>query len=121
MLSFFTENRMSEAPFNKIASAMYASIALKAAGGQKEPPNQGTFTDVGLISTLLPYCDAMFMDNKCRAILEDIPRHHRVNGTRKVYSLNRRRLSDLSSLMKAAATPEHLSLLGQVYGDRGTV
>jgi hypothetical protein len=115
--SFFRENRIKDAPFNRIASAMHASIAMKAASGQKKPPNQGTVTDIALVSTLLPYCDAMFMDNGCRAILVDVPQSHQQFDTTKVYSLNRRGefLNYLKGI-EAAATPEHLALVAEIYG-----
>jgi hypothetical protein len=115
--SFFRENRIKDAPFNKIASAMFASIAMKAASGQKKPPNQGMMTDIALVSTLLPYCDAMFMDNGCRAILVDVPQSHQQFDSTKVYSLNRRGefLNYLKGI-EAAATPEHLALVAEIYG-----
>lgn len=119
--SFFEQNRLKDAPFNKIASAMFASIAMKAAGGQKKPPNQGTMTDITLVSTLLPYCDAMFMDNGCRGILLDIPQSHRQFDTSRVYSLNRKDefLTYLRGI-EASATPEHLALVTEIYGGIST-
>jgi len=70
---FLNSTAIDEAPFSVISAAMYTSLAMKAAAGQKEPPNQGTATDINIVSTLLPYCDAMIMDSKCRALLQDIP------------------------------------------------
>jgi hypothetical protein len=43
---------------------MWAVIGQKAATGQKEPPNQGTVNDINIVSGLMPYCDAMLIDNK---------------------------------------------------------
>jgi hypothetical protein len=63
---FGDANRISEAPFVKIQSLLYASLAMRAAGGQKELPNEGTNTDIETVAHLLPYCDAMLMDNGCR-------------------------------------------------------
>jgi hypothetical protein len=76
LAEFLMQGAINEVPFNRIAAAMYASLAAKAAAGQKEIPNQGTATDIDIVSTLLPYCDAMFVDNKCRALLRDIPRDY---------------------------------------------
>jgi hypothetical protein len=117
--SFFTECRLADAPFNKIRSAMYAAIAIRAAGGQKNPPDQGMITDIELVSTLLPYCDAMFMDNRCRATLQHIPKSHRPEGVEKVYSMNRKDefLNYLRSI-RAEASVDHLELVKQVYGGR---
>ena len=117
--SFFTEFRMADAPFNKIGAAMYASIAIKAAGGQKKPPNRGMVADIEIVSTLLPYCDAMFMDNGCRAILQDIPQSHRPEGVDRVYSMNCKvEFLDYLRTIRASASPEHLELVKQVYGER---
>ncbi len=117
--SFFVAQKIGEAPFNRIGGAMHASIALKAAAGQKKPPNQGMVTDIELIETLLPYCDAMFMDNGCRAVLMDVPKPYLPAGADRVYSLNRKAefLSYLR-LIRDSASPEHLRLIREVYGDR---
>ena len=40
------ENRIADAPFVKLQSLMFAAIAMRAAQGQKEPPNKGTATDI---------------------------------------------------------------------------
>jgi hypothetical protein len=57
---FIQANRIAEAPFLKLQAMMYAVMAMKAAGGQKEPPNEGMGTDVDNVAHLLPYCDATF-------------------------------------------------------------
>ena len=114
---FLNSTAMDEAPFNVIAATMYASLAQKAAAGQKEPPNQGTATDINIVSTLLPYCDVMFVDNKCRALLQDVPREFALPYPRKVFSPNTgaefiRYLTQL----RDSVTPEHLALIEQCYG-----
>ncbi len=65
-------NRIADAPFVKLQSLMFAAIAMRAAHGQKEPPNEGNTTDIDTVAHLLPYCDAMFMDNGCRSLLLDL-------------------------------------------------
>src|SRR6202043_3446302 len=98
-------------------AAMFASLAAKAAAGQKEVPNQGTATDINIVSTLLPYCDAMFVDNKCRALLHDIPKTHALPYPCRVFSPNIgpefiRYLTEIRN----SVTPDHLKLVEQVYG-----
>jgi len=117
LTEFFCSDAIDEAPFNIIQSSMYASLATKAAAGQKEVPNQGTFRDVNVVSTLLPYCDAIFVDNKCRALLQDIPREHRLPFSCDVFSLNTgvefiRYLQQI----RDSASADHLRLLEEVYG-----
>jgi hypothetical protein len=53
---------------------MFAAIAHRAANGQRKPPNRGMANDIGVVSTLLPYCDAMFIDNGCLSLLQNIPK-----------------------------------------------
>jgi hypothetical protein len=117
LTEFFKSGAINETPFNLIGAAMYASLAAKAAAGQKEIPNQGTVTDINIVSTLLPYCDAMFVDNKCRALLQDIPRDYALPYACKVFSPNTgadfvRYLTEI----RDSVTPEHLKLIEEVYG-----
>jgi hypothetical protein len=114
---FFKSGAINEAPFNLIGAAMFASLAAKAAAGQKEFPNQGAATDINIVSTLLPYCDAMFVDNKCRALLRDIPRDYALPYACKVFSPNTganfiRYLRGI----RDSVTPDHLKLVEEVYG-----
>lgn len=117
LVEFFKSGAINEVPFNLIAAAMYASLAAKAAAGQKEIPNQGTTTDINIISTLLPYCDAMFVDNKSRALLRDIPRDYGLPYGCKVFSPNTgadfiRYLTEI----RDSVTHDQLKLIEEVYG-----
>ena len=116
--SFGDANRIAEAPFVKLQSLMYAAIAMRAAAGQKEPPNEGMTTDIETIAYLLPYCDAMLMDNDCRALLRNIPTALRPAEVERVYSLNSRtEFLDYLRSIRASTTPEHLDALREVYGE----
>jgi hypothetical protein len=58
----------------------------------------------------------MFMDNGCRAILEDIPQSHREFDSSKVYSMNRK--EDFITYLKgieASATSKHLTVVAEIY------
>jgi hypothetical protein len=117
LVEFFKSDAIDEAPFNLVAAAMYASLAVKAAAGQKEVPNQGTATDIRIISALLPYCDAVFVDNGCRALSCDIPKEYALPYACKVFSPNTgadfiRYLTGI----RDSVTPEHLRLVEEVYG-----
>jgi hypothetical protein len=117
LAEFFESGAINETPFNLIGAAMYASLAAKAAAGQKEIPNQGTVTDINIISTLLPYCDAMFVDNKCRALLQDIPGEYALPYACKVFSPNTGAdfIKYLTEI-RDSVTPDHLRLIEEVYG-----
>ena len=116
--SFGDANRISEAPFVKLQALMYASLAMRAASGQKELPNEGTATDIETVAHLLPYCDAMLMDNGCRSLLLDVPKELRPADVAKVFSPNIREefMTYLRSI-RDSATPEHLAALREVYGE----
>lgn len=114
---FLISDAMDAAPFSVIGAAMYASLSRKAASGQKRIPSQGTANDVEIVSTLLPYCDAMFVDNECRGLLRDIPKTHTLPYPCRVFSKNVgadfiRYLTEI----RDSATPEHMKLVEEVYG-----
>ncbi|MGB9075186.1 MAG: hypothetical protein WCC22_21300 [Terriglobales bacterium] len=115
---FLLRNRIADAPFVKLQSLMFAAIAMRAAQGQKEPPNEGTPTDIDTVTHLLPYCDAMFMDNGCRSLLLDVPTALRPPETAKVFSLNVKTqfLNYLRSI-RDGISAEHVQAIREVYGD----
>jgi hypothetical protein len=60
---FLHSGTLASSPFRRIAGSLYACLARKATA-QKKPPNPGFHNDVDVMSCLLPYCDAMFLDNE---------------------------------------------------------
>ena len=117
--SFGEANRIAEAPFVKLQSLMYAAIAMRARAGQKEPPNEGMTTDIETVAHLLPYCDAMLMDNECRALLLNIPRTLRPPEVSRVYSLSNKAafLGHLGAI-RDSITTEQVEALREVYGEQ---
>jgi len=112
---FFKSGAINETPFNQISAAMYASLAAKAAAGQKEIPNQGTVTDINLVSTLLPYCDAMFVDNGCRALLQHIPKDFALPYVCKVFSPKTGAdFIQYLTEIKNSVTMDHLKLIAEI-------
>jgi len=116
--SFLLRNRIADAPFGKLQSLMFAAIAMRAAQGQKEPPNEGTTTDIDTVAHLLPYCDAMFMDNGCRSLLLDVPITLRPPETKKMFSLNvKAQFLDYLRSIRDGISAEHVRAIREVYGD----
>jgi len=112
------ENRIADAPFVKLQSLMFAAIAMRAAQGQKEPPNEGTATDINTVAHLLPYCDAIFMDNGCRSLLLDVPTALRPSETAKVFSLNvKAPFLDYLLSIRNDISAGHVQVIREVYGD----
>ncbi|HJX83796.1 MAG TPA: hypothetical protein VJ723_05590 [Candidatus Angelobacter sp.] len=114
---FLESGLTSELPFNVIESLMFASLSQRAASGQKKMPDQGTLNDISVVSTLLPYCDAMFLDDGCRALLKDIPKGYKLPYSCVVFSKNNSQefLAYLRSV-RDSVTPEHLKIIEDVYG-----
>jgi hypothetical protein len=57
-------------PRLRISSLLWAGVAHEAAhGGRERPPNRGMITDVGVVSSVLPYCDAVMVDGEIRHLL----------------------------------------------------
>lgn len=114
---FIASGAVNDTPSNNISAAMFASLAVKAAAGQKKPPDEGMATDIDIVSTFLPYCDAMFVDNKCRSLLHDIPKTHKPPYACLVFSpkTSAEFLQYLSDI-RNGATAEHLDWLQEVYG-----
>jgi hypothetical protein len=116
--SFLLRNRIADAPFVKLQALMFAAIAMRAAQGQKEPPDEGTATDVDTVAHLMPYCDALFMDNGCRSLLLDIPTTLRPPETAKVFSLNvKAQFLDYLRSIRDGISAEHVQAIREVYGD----
>lgn len=117
VITFIKSGAMNETPSNVIAASMYAALARKAAAGQRKLPDEGMATDIKVVSTLLPYCDAMFVDNGCRSLLNEIPRAHKLPYKCAVFSskTSSKFLKYLDEI-RNSATPEHLQLLKEVYG-----
>jgi hypothetical protein len=67
---------------------LWAAIARRAALGQKRVPSSGMANDAAALCAYLPYCDAMLIDNECRALWESIPRQYRSVFQTKVFPKN---------------------------------
>ena len=115
--SFFESGAINETPSNIIGASMWASLAMQAAAGQKTPPDEGMITDIGIVSSFLPYCDAMFVDRKCKSLLANIPKSHKLPYPCRVFSMaNKDEFLQYLRDIRASATPEHIALLQEVYG-----
>ena len=85
---YFQSESFQQIPFIKLYALFYASFARKAGSGQKKPPDRGMTNDLNILSLLLPYCDAMFIDNQCHACLEEQDVRSNFDFSTKVFSLN---------------------------------
>jgi len=115
---FLYSETFEDAPYIKIASMFYAAMTRRAAHkGRRKPPGRGFLNDVKIISTLLPYCDAMFIDNECRSLLLEKPLCDDINYGTKVFSLsNKEEFLKYLDEAKQSVSEEHIKAVKEVYG-----
>lgn len=116
---YFLDPSLINIPVNKITAMLWATIARKAASGQKRPPNRGMANDIDVIAALLPYCDAMFIDKECYAYLNESPLNQEVaKYDTRIFSLanSEEFLGYLNDIINSISD-EQLSALRAVYGD----
>ncbi len=115
---YFLSAELASVPFINISSLLYAGLAWRAASGQKKASGRGMETDIRMVSVLLPYCDAMFVDREMHALLSENPTADRVGFRTKVFSArNSEEFITFLQSIKNDAPTKHLSLLKEVYGD----
>lgn len=118
VIEFLKSDVPTASPRRQMFGLLYAALAMRAENGQAHAPNQGMATDISVIADLLPYCDAMFVDNAARALVEDIPKSRRPPYGGQIFSAKVRGkfLAYLEQLI-AAAPKDRQALIRQVYGD----
>ncbi|MGH2556805.1 MAG: hypothetical protein ACRDHO_13955 [Actinomycetota bacterium] len=103
-------------PFNRISSLLYAALARRARAGQKGV-SRGMTNDVRMLSTLLPYCDAVFVDRECHALLTEKPISERIGyGTQFFSYQNKEAFVTYLEETERSTRREHLALVEEVYG-----
>ena len=116
LLAFLHSPSIKLVPFNRIAAALYATVAKKAPH-QNKLPTKGFSIDVDVISCLLPYCDAMFLDVECWSYLSELKRSGRLSYDARIFSLrNKEEFADYLDALLAAVSPDHRLLVGEIYG-----
>ena len=115
---YFNSGYLDVIPSMRIGSALYALMADQAAKGRVHPPTPGVHVDVQMISSFLPYCDAMFVDDENTAFLQDGRVKVKIGYPTKMFSLrNKEEFLDHLDEILASADPKHIELVKQVYGD----
>jgi len=122
VIEYLSSKYIADIPSVRISSLLYAGIARKAASGQKEPPNKGTFTDINAIANLLPYCDAIFIDNPMAALLQENPTKLEIaHYSAKVFCLNKKdEFFQYLDSIEGAADLAHMELVHDAYSESWT-
>jgi hypothetical protein len=115
--SFFDSEAMQRVPSVRIAAGMLAVYAVKASRQQAADPNRGTVTDINVVSTYLPYCDAMFIDDECADLLAEADRELSLGYPTRVFSVRSRdELLEWLADLEDSVPKEHIELVERVYG-----
>ena len=110
------------APENHLGALLHASLARRAASGQKHVPSRGTHNDIAFIAAYLPYCDAMFIDNEFAQLLSEEPLATEVKDypTRIFSTRSRDEFLTYLADLEAESEPDHLALVARTYGETWT-
>lgn len=121
MSMFLQSEDMLQVPFNRLSALMWAAIADQAAhDATRKPPNKGVVNDIDMISTLLPYCDAMFIDRDMYGLLQYGPL--RIEAEKgypaKIFSTsNKEAFMEYLDGLEKNADPKLLATIREVYGE----
>jgi len=114
---FLCSETFEDVSYIKISSMLYAAMARRANKGKKEPPGRGFLNDVEVISTLLPYCDAMFIDKECRSLLLEKPLCDNITYDTKIFSpKNKGEFLAYLDRIRQSTSEAHLKVVEEVYG-----
>lgn len=114
-VEFLRSRALEQVPFVHVSSLLYAALIRKIASGQSNVP-ASTATDFEMIATLLPYCDAMFLDRQCHALLTENPLSTKVGayGTKLFSRRNEEEFLHYLEKIETSAPREHLDLVREV-------
>jgi hypothetical protein len=117
-VEFFASPHLEQVPYLRISCMLFAAFVRKAASGQRRAPGGGTLNDVKTVATVMPGCDAIFVDNEVAALLGEEPLRSRLDfGTRVFSQRTRDQFFAYLDEIRDGASDEHVAAVSEVYGD----
>jgi hypothetical protein len=117
---FYVSDELKQAPFLQISCAMFATMAVEASLQQAPTPDKGMWTDISTVSTVLPYCDAIFIDNRCHRLLASATDSAGLKFETRVFSTaSRNDLVEWLDDLENSIDSDHRALVASVYGEAG--
>lgn len=117
-IEYFLSPAIRHVPFIRLRALLGAALAMRAARGKRRPPKASMSGDIDMISALLPYCDAMLLDQECRSLLQEPEVKSRLGFAASVFSLRYRdEFIEYLDSIEAGAGPEHIAKVLEVYGE----
>jgi len=120
VFKFLLSDEVKEIAFVKISAALYASLAHQAAhGNRKKLPNIGMASDVTMIATLLPYCDAIFIDREMFNLCNLPPTKTILDQYQtKIFSVaNNDQFIEYLNEIRNCTPESHFEIIKKVYGE----
>lgn len=116
---YLNSESLKSIPYAQISSMLFASLAREASLGRKKPPTKGMMNDVEVIACHAPYCEAMFIDNECRRLLNNGLTQTKVKLKSKIFSQdNKDEFLNYLDEIEKSVSKAHLKKVKEVYGDK---
>ncbi len=118
-IEYMSSESLKKIPYIQISSMLYASLAREGALGRKKSPTKGMMNDVETIACYAPYCDAIFVDNECRRLLNQGVTKTKYQLKTRIFSQDNKNdfLLYLDEIEKSVSK-EHLKKVKEVYGEK---
>lgn len=118
-IEYITSDNLKNIPYVQISSMLFASLAREGALGRKKLPTKGMMSDIETIACYTPYCDAIFIDNECRRLLNQGLKETGYKLKTKVFSQDNKHefLAYLDGIEKSLSK-KHLNKVKEVYGEK---
>jgi hypothetical protein len=121
ILDLILSDKMLEIPSIRISALLWAALADQSAhGGRNKTPSSGIMNDIRMVSTLLPYCDVIFIDREVHGLLKHPKVKKDMQGRykTKIYSAaNKEEFIEYLDSIEKTASKEHLEKVKEVYGN----
>ncbi|MCB0272642.1 MAG: hypothetical protein KDD46_06490 [Bdellovibrionales bacterium] len=116
----FLLEQIHHVPFVRIHTMLFAAIATKISSGhmKKDKINSSIASDINMVSTYLPFCDAIFLDRQMAGLLRDQPLKNCIDKMPQVFSMANKQefLTYLDNIEKNTPTT-HFEKVKEVYGE----
>jgi hypothetical protein len=121
VVDFLLSEKMANIPLNRLTALLWSALADQFAhGGRKNHPGDGIASDISMASTILPYCDAMFIDREMHGLLKhpEVAKDVKKKYKTEIYSTaNKQEFMDYLDSIESAASKAHLQKVKEVYGN----
>lgn len=121
IFDFILSDRMLGIPSIRISALLWAAIADSVAhGGRKKLIKAGIINDINMVASLLPYCDAIFVDREIYGLLNHPEVKKEIVSkykTRIFSTTNKNKFLKYLNNIEKNANKNHLKKVKEIYGN----